>query len=49
MFEYVANAYIILVKAGKYILDESQRTDETQKVVPSEYAVVIAEKIVSNI
>ena len=38
-----ARAYAILVKGGRYILTEADRTNEEQKVVPPEYTEMVAE------
>ena len=46
MFEYKVWAYAVLVKAGVYILDEEQRTNENQKLVPEDYVLVVSEKLV---
>lgn len=46
MFEYKAWAYAVLVKSGAYILDEAQRNNEDQKLVPEDYVLVVSEKLV---
>jgi hypothetical protein len=46
MFEYKAWAYAVLVKAGAYILDEAQRVNENQKLVPEDYLLVVSEKLI---
>lgn len=48
MYEYVTNAYVVLVKAGVYILDETDRANESQKLVPESYKLAVANKIVSE-
>lgn len=46
MHEYRVWAYTVLVKAGVYILDEAQRNNENQKLVPEDYILVVSEKLV---
>ena len=46
MFEYKAWAYAVLVKVGAYILDEAQRVNEEQKLVPEDYLLVVSEKLI---
>lgn len=48
MFEYVTNAYVVLVKAGVYILEEVERVNATQKIVPENYKLAVANKLVST-
>ena len=43
IYRYRARAYAILVKGGRYILIEADRTSEDQKVVPAEYTEMVAE------
>lgn len=49
MFEYRVWAYAVLVKAGAYILDEAQRINESQKLVPVDYLLAVSEKLVSEV
>ena len=46
LYKFRARAYAILVKGGRYILTEADRTSEEQKVVPAEYAEMVAEYLV---
>lgn len=39
-------AYATLVRAGKYILGESDRTSEEQLLVPEDYTIAVAEYMV---
>lgn len=39
-------AYATLVRAEKYVLSESDRQNEQQKLVPEEYTVAVAEHLV---
>lgn len=48
MHEYKVWAYTVLVKAGAYILDEAQRLNENQRLVPEDYLLVVSEKLVSE-
>ena len=48
MFEYKVWAYAVLVKAGVYIMDEAQRINENQKLVPTDYLLVVSDKLVSG-
>jgi len=43
LYRYRARAYAILVRGGRYILTEADRTSEDQKVVPAEYTEMVAE------
>ena len=43
LYTFRARAYAILVKGGRYILTEADRTNEAQKVVPAEYMEMVAE------
>lgn len=43
LYKFRVRAYAILVKGGRYILAEADRTNEEQKVVPAEYAEMVAE------
>jgi len=43
LYRYRARAYAILVRGGRYILTEADRTSENQKVVPAEYTEMVAE------
>ena len=43
IYKFRALAYAILVKGGRYILTEADRTSEDQKVVPEEYTELVAE------
>lgn len=43
LYTFRARAYAILVKGGRYILTETDRTSEEQKVVPVEYTEMVAE------
>ena len=43
LYRYRARAYAILVRGGRYILTEADRTREDQKVVPAEYTEMVAE------
>ena len=43
LYKFRARAYAILVKGGRYILTEADRTGDEQKVVPPEYTEMVAE------
>lgn len=43
LYTFRARAYAILVRGGRYILTEADRTSEDQKVVPAEYTEMVAE------
>lgn len=38
-------AYATLIKAGQYILDEKDREEESQVLVPTEYKNVVAKHL----
>jgi hypothetical protein len=46
--KYKIRAYATLVKAGKYILDEADRENESQVLIPSDYTIVVAEYITAQ-
>lgn len=48
MYEYVTNAYVVLVKAGVCILEETDRKNTDQKIVPDTYKLAVANKLVSE-
>lgn len=41
-------AYSTLVKAGKYILSEDDREYDSQILVPADYQIAVAERIVTE-
>ena len=45
MYEYKVWAYAKLVQANLYILDEKQRTNQSQILVPSDYTVAVSQKL----
>lgn len=44
--EMKIKAYAVLVKAKKYILDESERANSEQKIIPAEYVEYVALELV---
>ena len=48
LYTFKARAYAILVKGGKYILTEADRTNEKQKLVPEEYVEMVAEYLLTT-
>lgn len=47
LYTFRARAYAILVRGGRYILTEADRTNPDQKVVPSEYTEMVAEYLLT--
>lgn len=48
IYKYKVKAYALLVKGGRYILDESERTNYEQQLVPVEYRESVAESLVEE-
>lgn len=48
LYKFRARAYAILVKGGRYILIEEDRTSKDQKVVPQEYVEMVAEYLITE-
>lgn len=49
MYEYKVWAYAVLVKSGAYILDEAQRINEKQKLIPEDYLIPVSEKLINEV
>lgn len=46
--KFKIRAYATLVRAGRYILDEADRESQEQLLVPVDYAIVVAEYLVTQ-
>ena len=47
--KYKVQAYVVLVKAGKYILGEEYREHDYQMLVPQEYIIAVSDYIIEPI
>lgn len=48
IYKFKVKAYAVLVKGGRYILDESERTNPQQELVPEKYRESVAESLVEE-
>lgn len=48
LYTFRARAYAILVKGGRYILTEDDRTNVDQQAVPLEYVEMVAEYLLKE-
>lgn len=47
MLEYRIWAYAILVKEGSYIIEEGQREEQSQQLVPTDYTIAVSQKLLT--